>query len=63
MRHLRCTEPGPVSGRLTRTSILFQSHGKGMNDWRWGGRITDHYVNGLLKIAEKAIPAMDKVEL
>ena len=27
-----------------------------------GGRITDHYVNGLLKIAEKAIPAIDKVE-
>ena len=28
-----------------------------------GGRITDHYVNGLLKIAEKAIPAIDEVEL
>lgn len=28
-----------------------------------GGKITDHYVNGLLKIAEKAIPAIDEVEL
>ena len=28
-----------------------------------GGRITDHYVNGLLKIAEKAIPRIDAVEL
>ena len=28
-----------------------------------GGRITDHYVNGLLRIAEKAIPAIDEVEL
>lgn len=27
-----------------------------------GGRITDYYVNGLLNIAEKAIPAFDKVE-
>lgn len=28
-----------------------------------GGKITDHYVNGLLRIAEKAIPAIDQVEL
>ena len=28
-----------------------------------GGRITDHYVNGLLYIAGKAIPAIDEVEL
>ncbi len=28
-----------------------------------GGKITDHYVNGLLKIAEKAIPAIDEVEM
>lgn len=28
-----------------------------------GGRITDYYVNGLLNIAEKAIPAIDEVEL
>lgn len=28
-----------------------------------GGKITDHYVDGLLKIAGKAIPAIDKVEL
>ena len=28
-----------------------------------GGRITDYYVDGLLKIAEKAIPAFDEVEL
>ncbi len=28
-----------------------------------GGKITDHYVNGLLSIAEKAIPAIDEVEL
>ena len=28
-----------------------------------GGKITDHYVNGLLGIAEKAIPAIDEVEL
>ncbi len=28
-----------------------------------GGKVTDHYVNGLLKIAEKAIPAIDEVEL
>lgn len=28
-----------------------------------GGRITDYYVNGLLNIAEKAIPAFDEVEL
>ena len=28
-----------------------------------GGKITDYYVNGLLKIAEKAIPAIDEVEL
>ena len=28
-----------------------------------GGKITDHYVNGLLRIAEKAIPAIDEVEL
>ena len=27
------------------------------------GKITDHYVNGLLGIAEKAIPAIDEVEL
>ena len=27
-----------------------------------GGRITDYYVNGLLKIAEKAIPSFDEVE-
>ena len=27
------------------------------------GKITDHYVNGLLRIAEKAIPAIDEVEL
>ena len=27
-----------------------------------GGEITDHYVNALLKIAEKAIPAIDEVE-
>lgn len=118
----------PEGPRLSRTSILFQSHGKGMNSWRWGvrspkpeskmtkaelerrlelesrlrqhglslgrrsvwwpqyevprhehwdplipelgkesadggGRITDYYVNGLLNIAEKAIPAIDEVEL
>ena len=28
-----------------------------------GGKIADHYVNGLLQIAEKAIPAIDEVEL
>ena len=28
-----------------------------------GGKITDHYVDGLLRIAEKAIPAIDEVEL
>ena len=28
-----------------------------------GGKVTDHYVNGLLMIAEKAIPAIDEVEL
>ena len=28
-----------------------------------GSKITDHYVNGLLSIAEKAIPAIDEVEL
>lgn len=28
-----------------------------------GGKITDHYVNGLLGIAAKAIPAIDEVEL
>ena len=28
----------PERARLTRTSILFQSHGKGMNNWRWGVR-------------------------
>ena len=28
-----------------------------------GGKVTDHYVNGLLGIAEKAIPAIDEVEL
>ena len=28
-----------------------------------GGKITDHYVNGLLGIAEKAIPAINEVEL
>ena len=28
-----------------------------------GGKMTDYYVNGLLKIAGKAIPAIDKVEL
>lgn len=27
-----------------------------------GGKITEYYVNGLLKIAEKAIPAFDEVE-
>lgn len=27
-----------------------------------GGKITDHYVNGLLKVAKKAIPAIDEVE-
>ena len=27
-----------------------------------GGKITDYYVNGLLRIAEKAIPAFDEVE-
>ena len=27
-----------------------------------GGRITEYYVNGLLKIAEKAVPAFDEVE-
>ena len=27
-----------------------------------GGKITDYYVNGLLKIAEEAIPAFDEVE-
>ena len=27
-----------------------------------GGRITDYYVNGLLDIAKKAIPAIDEVE-
>ncbi len=27
------------------------------------GKITDHYVNELLKVAEKAIPAIDEVEL
>ena len=118
----------PERARLSRTSILFQSHGKGMNSWRWGvrspkpqgqmtkaeserrlelesrlrhrglalgqlsdwwpqyeiprhehwdplipelgkesaaggGKITDYYVNGLLNIAEKAIPAIDEVEL
>ena len=111
-----------------RTTILFQSQGKGMNNWYWGvrspkprgqmttdeakrrvkiesalrrhglalarhsdwwphwehpryrnwneiipelgqeaakgrGKITDYYVNGLLKIARKAIPAIDEVEL
>lgn len=29
-------DDAPERARLTRTSILFQSHGKGMNDWRWG---------------------------
>ncbi len=118
----------PEGPRLSRTSILFQSHGKGMNSWRWGvrspkpegemtkaelerrlelesrlrhhglslgrrsnwwpqyevprhehwdplipelgkesadggGKITDYYVNGLLGIARKAIPAIDEVEL
>ena len=118
----------PERARLSRTSILFQSHGKGMNGWRWGvrspkpegkmtkdelerrvvlesrlrhhglslgqrtdwwpqyeiprhehwdplipdlgresadggGKITDYYVNGLLGIARKAIPAIDEVEL
>ena len=118
----------PERARVSRTSILFQSHRKGMNNWRWGVRspkpqgqmtkaeserrmelesrlrhyslwlgqtsdwwpqyaapryehwdplipelgiecsgdgskITDYYVNGLLKIAEKAIPAIDQVEL
>ena len=28
-----------------------------------GGKITDHYVNGLIEISEKAIPAIDEVEL
>lgn len=28
-----------------------------------GGKITDHYINGLLNIAEKAIPAIDEIEL
>lgn len=28
-----------------------------------GGKITDYYVNGLLDIAQKAIPAIDEVEL
>ncbi len=28
-----------------------------------GGRITDHYVNGFLRIAEKAIPAINEVEM
>ena len=28
-----------------------------------GGKITDHYVKELLSIAEKAIPAIDEVEL
>ena len=28
-----------------------------------GGKITDHYVNGLFGIAQKAIPAIDEVEL
>lgn len=28
-----------------------------------GGKITDYYVNGLLNIARKAIPAIDEVEL
>ncbi len=27
-----------------------------------GGKITEHYVSGLLKVAEKAIPAIDEVE-
>ena len=118
----------PEGPRLSRTSILFQSHGKGMASWRWGvrspkpegkmtkaelerrlelesrlrhhglslgrrsnwwpqyevprhehwdplipelgkesadggGKITDYYVNGLLGIARKAIPAIDEVEL
>jgi len=118
----------PERARLSRTSILFQNHGKGMNGWRWGvqspkpegkmtkdelerrvelesrlrhrglslgqrtdwwpqyeiprhehwdplipdlgresadggGKITDYYVNGLLRIARKAIPAIDEVEL
>ena len=118
----------PERAGLARTSILFQSHGKGLNSWRWGvrspkpqgqmtkaesdrrleleaglrhnglslgknsdwwpqyevpryehwdplipelgkesadggGKITDYYVNGLLRIAVKAIPAIDEVEL
>ena len=118
----------PEGPRLSRTSILFQSHGKGMNSWRWGvrspktqgkmtkaesgrrlelesklrdhglslgkrsgwwpqfeiprhehwdplipelgeestdggGKITDYYVNGLLNIARKAIPAINEIEL
>ena len=36
---------------------LFQELAEG------GGKITDHYVNGLLGIAEKAIPAIGDVEL
>ena len=36
---------------------LFQELAEG------GGKITDHYVNGLLGIAEKAIPAISDVEL
>ena len=118
----------PERARLSRTSVLFQSHAKGLNRWRWGvrspkpqgqmtkdeserrmklvsglrhsglslaknsdwwpqyeipryehwgplipelgkesadggGKITDYHVNGLLKIAGKAIPAIDEVEL
>ena len=117
----------PEGPRLSRTSILLQSHGKGMKNWRWGvrspkpqarmakaesnrrlelesrlthhdlslgrrsgwwpqwetpryedwdplvpdlaqeltggGKITDYYVNGLVGIATKAIPAIDEVEL
>lgn len=118
----------PERARVSRTSILFQSHGKGMNSWRWGvrspkpqgqmtkaeserrmelesklrhhslllgqmsdwwpqyevpdyehwdplvpdlaiectgdgGKITDYYVTGLFEIAEKAISAIDEVEV
>ena len=118
----------PERARLARTSILFQSHDKGMNSWQWGvrspkprgdmteaeserrlrlearlrhyglslgqlsdwwpqyekpryehwgplipelgkesaersGKITDYYVNGLIEITKKAVPAIDEVEL
>ena len=48
MRHLRW----PVRGLPSSTMCV-----------DGGGKITAHYVNGLLWIAEKAIPAIDEVEL